>query len=128
MKLNPIYIDLINENIEGAYKFPFYLFCHRIPERTFKLNGHYFPVCARCTGIWVSGIGILLYTAFFPISYDFVKLLLLAILLLVPMLVDGISQLLGMRETNNKIRFFTGLLAGIGLIILSKAIRFILIT
>lgn len=29
--------------------------CHQRPERSFTVNGHQFPVCARCTGLYVSG-------------------------------------------------------------------------
>lgn len=127
MEVNPIYVDLINEDIDGAYKFPFYLFCHRIPERTFKLKGYYFPVCARCTGIYVSGICFFLLVAISTITYN-INLILLAFVLIIPMLLDGITQLFGIRTSNNKVRFFTGLLAGVGLGILSKLIKFILIT
>jgi len=30
------------------------LICHQRPERSFFLNGHQFPVCARCTGLYLS--------------------------------------------------------------------------
>ena len=29
--------------------------CHQIPERSFYWAGHQLPVCARCTGLYVSG-------------------------------------------------------------------------
>jgi uncharacterized membrane protein len=36
------------------------LICHQRPERSFFLDGQQFPVCARCTGLYLSGaIGIL---------------------------------------------------------------------
>jgi uncharacterized membrane protein len=31
------------------------LICHQRPERSFVLNGRQFPVCARCTGLYVAG-------------------------------------------------------------------------
>jgi uncharacterized membrane protein len=31
------------------------LICHQRPERSFHLNGAQLPVCARCTGLYVSG-------------------------------------------------------------------------
>jgi uncharacterized membrane protein len=35
------------------------LICHQRPERSFFLDGHQFPVCARCTGLYLSAaIGI----------------------------------------------------------------------
>ena len=29
--------------------------CHQRPERSFFLEGHQLPVCARCTGLYLSG-------------------------------------------------------------------------
>lgn len=35
------------------------LICHQRPERSFFLDVHQFPVCARCTGLYLSGaVGI----------------------------------------------------------------------
>jgi uncharacterized membrane protein len=42
------------------------------------------------------------------------------------MVVDGIFQLFNKRESNNKVRFLTGLFAGIGLAIFAKIIKFII--
>jgi uncharacterized membrane protein len=36
------------------------LICHQRPERSFFWAGHPFPVCARCTGIYLSGAVALL--------------------------------------------------------------------
>jgi len=33
----------------------FYI-CHRLHERTFKIGKWYFPVCSRCTGIYLGMI------------------------------------------------------------------------
>ena len=30
--------------------------CHQLPERSFFLADRQFPVCARCTGLYVSGV------------------------------------------------------------------------
>ena len=29
--------------------------CHQLPERSFFLDGRQLPVCARCTGLYLSG-------------------------------------------------------------------------
>jgi len=126
MKINPLYIDLLDGKIDGAYKFPFYFICHRIPDRTFKVKNHYFPVCARCTGIYVAAFTYFFIVAFVPIIYN-IGSIILGVLLIIPTAIDGLSQLLYKRESNNKLRFLTGLFAGLGLAILSKAIRFIII-
>jgi uncharacterized membrane protein len=28
--------------------------CHQLPERSFHIDGHQLPVCARCTGLYLS--------------------------------------------------------------------------
>ncbi|HQP36438.1 MAG TPA: DUF2085 domain-containing protein [Polyangiaceae bacterium] len=28
-------------------------FCHQLPERSFELRGHVFPLCTRCSGMWI---------------------------------------------------------------------------
>jgi uncharacterized membrane protein len=36
------------------------LICHQMPERSFFWDGHQFPVCARCTGLYASAaIGVI---------------------------------------------------------------------
>jgi len=47
---------------------------------------------------------------------------------MIPAFLDGFTQLISLRESNNTIRFFTGLIAGIGLAILLKAIKWMIIT
>lgn len=97
------------------------LLCHRLPERSFHFKNHQFPVCARCTGFYTGLVIFLIYNAIFPISYT-LNLLILSILLLIPTSIDGFTQYLGLRESNNNLRFITGLIGGIGLIIFFKII------
>jgi uncharacterized membrane protein len=44
-------MDLISEFIFAASS----LICHQRPERSFFIDGHQLPVCARCTGLYLSG-------------------------------------------------------------------------
>lgn len=38
--------------------------CHQFPERSFFWDGHQLPVCARCTGLYVSaGVALLAWPA-----------------------------------------------------------------
>lgn len=104
---------------------PLDLICHRMPERTFSYKGHYFPVCARCTGFYISLFAYFIYAYFFFINYT-PKLLLSAILLLSPAGIDGTTQYFGLRESNNYLRLVTGLLGGIGLGILVKGFKYYL--
>ncbi len=100
--------------------------CHRIPERSFKIGNTYFPVCARCTGFYISAFSYFLYTYLFYVEYD-LKLILLGFLLLIPAIMDGGSQFIGFRESNNVLRLITGIFGGLGLGILIKSLKFYLI-
>jgi uncharacterized membrane protein len=96
--------------------------CHRIPERTFNIHGHYFPVCSRCTGFYIGGFSYFIYVYYFYVQYTN-SLILFAILMLIPTFLDGFTQFMGLRESNNTLRLFTGLIGGVGLAILIKAIK-----
>jgi uncharacterized membrane protein len=100
--------------------------CHRIPERTFNIRGHYFPVCARCTGFYLGALAYFVYAYYFYIDYS-PLLIIVAILMLVPTLLDGFTQLFGFRKSSNILRLFTGLIGGVGLAILIKAIKWYII-
>ena len=104
---------------------PLNLVCHRIPERTFQINGHYFPVCSRCTGFYLSLFSYFVYTFFNYVDYNG-QLIAFAILLLLPSFFYFFSQLLGFRNSNNSLRFFTGILGGLGLGIIIKAVKWYL--
>ena len=100
--------------------------CHRKPERTFNVRGHYFPVCARCTGFYIAAFSYFIFVYFFYVQYN-MMLIIFSILMLLPTFLDGFTQLLGSRESNNILRLFTGLIGGVGLAILIKAIKWMII-
>ena len=95
------------------------LLCHRLPERSFHFKNHQFPVCARCTGFYTGLLIFLIYSALFHINYT-LTLLIISVALLIPASVDGFTQYIGFRESNNNLRFITGLIGGVGLIIFFK--------
>lgn len=90
-----------------------FVLCHRRPDRTLKFKGRYFPVCARCTGIYIGILFLLFSSLFIEYTYSF-RLLLIAGVMMFPTAIDGITQLLGFRESINFIRLFTGFFGGIG--------------
>lgn len=110
--------NIIWDNIRPYTQF----ICHRMPERTFKIKGTYFPVCARCTGFYIGTFSYFLYVYYFYVDYT-LSTILLAVLMLIPTFIDGITQFFNLRESNNILRFFTGLLGGVGLAILIKAFK-----
>lgn len=95
--------------------------CHRKPERSFFYKGHQFPVCARCTGFYISGIASIIFFRYFYLPYNLTSLI-IGIILLIPTAIDGTTQLFEMRESNNTLRFVTGILGGIGLIMIYEII------
>lgn len=86
--------------------------CHCKEERSFHYKGKRFPICARCTGE-LAGMIVAMFSCFF-----FRLPLLWAVLILVPMIFDGLIQALSSYESNNRRRFITGFLFGFGLITL----------
>jgi uncharacterized membrane protein len=44
-----------------------------------------------------------------------------------PTLLDGLTQLFGFRDSNNILRLFTGLIGGVGLAILIKALKYMIL-
>ena len=86
-----------------------YVSCHRKPERSFFWKGKQFPVCARCTGIHIGYLAFPLFL-FGIIRFNWW----IAILLMAPTIIDGLTQAYFNRESNNILRVTTGLMAGIG--------------
>ncbi|MGM9567137.1 MAG: DUF2085 domain-containing protein [Clostridia bacterium] len=83
--------------------------CHCRSDRSFFFRGKQFPICARCTGL---GIGFL-----FSLSLFFWRPpLLLGVLLMVPLIVDGVLQLKTSYESRNPRRLITGILFAYGLV------------
>lgn len=83
--------------------------CHRLPERSFFYKGHQFPVCARCTGVCFGQICavVLNFFANIPAAISFI--------FLGSMGLDWLIQEVGIKESNNYRRLFTGILGGFGL-------------
>ena len=90
----------------------FRLFCHGIPERCLYLWNVPMPICARCTAIYA---GLILSTLVFLVlprmRESVARMGLYAAL--VPMAIDGLTQLVHLRTSTNLLRVETGLLAGI---------------
>ena len=83
--------------------------CHQIPERSFFFRGYQFPLCARCTGIFLGGlIGIICFFIF-PVPWW------ICLLMVVSMVIDGGLQFVNLLKSDNFRRVTTGLIAGFGL-------------
>jgi len=84
-------------------------FCHQRPERTLWLAGHPMAFCARDMGVYG---GIWLGTLIFSIWRHRHFSGKAALLLALPLILDGGTQLIGLRESTNLLRVVTGLTAG----------------
>lgn len=95
-------IKLFVDNIL-LYKF---VRCHRMSSRSFFVRNRQFHICARCTGLLV---GYVISPAFLLLKNYTSTLFILFFLALV---LDGTTQLMGLRESNNILRFITGIGTG----------------
>ena len=83
--------------------------CHQLPERSFFYKGHQFPVCARCTGVFLGQITALILNIFKNIPCK-TSLIFLSI-----MGFDWGIQEIGIKESTNSRRLLTGFLGGFGI-------------
>ena len=85
-------------------------FCHQIKERSIWCFGLEHFLCSRCLGILFGGtIGL----AFVLFQYRIG--IVWALILMLPLIIDGCLQALHYRESNNILRLTKGFLFGVGL-------------
>lgn len=101
-----------------------HIICHGIPERSFKIKGHQFPVCARCTGLYLGSFTVIGLVVIFNPAYNQL-IFILGLLMIIPTFIDGFTQYLNFRESDNNLRFITGLIGGVGLGVVITSLRFI---
>jgi len=96
-----------------------FISCHRNPSRSFFWNGKQFPICARCTGIHLGYLSLFLFL-FQVIYINWI----FSMILILPTLIDGLTQAYFNRESTNIMRLISGFLAGVGLMSLIHIIGF----
>jgi uncharacterized membrane protein len=74
--------------------------CHQRQDRSFVVEGRQVPLCARCTGLLVGSFAVPLYLS--GVRWP------IAIFLIAAFGIDSVSQWLGLRSSNNVLRFLTG--------------------
>ncbi len=103
-------MQIIRKGINWLYKWlPLILGCHCLPNRSFFIKGIQMPVCARCEGQIIGFLAAIIFIHFelLPVIY--------LILLLLPLIFDGIIQAKTAYESNNWTRLVTGILFGYAL-------------
>lgn len=70
------------------------------------------PICARCTAIYIGLIaGVAVFMVIPLLEERVMRVIVYAAA--VPMLIDGLTQATGLRESTNGIRIVTGLVAAV---------------
>ena len=94
--------------------------CHQKPDRCFFINNKPMLICSRCFGVYLGLVVGVIIPIIIPIIYSLsVKIMyILMIVCVLPLALDGLTQFLGLRKSNNNLRFISGLITGIYLGIL----------
>ena len=94
------------------WRLAFRVLCHGIESRCLTIWNTPMPICARCTAIY---IGLFLGLATFILApwirERAARWMLLAAM--VPMAIDGLTQLARLRESTNSLRLATGAAVGL---------------
>jgi len=94
--------------------------CHQMVERSFVYGGVQFPVCARCSGIYVGIIVVLallfwLYRGAQRTGIPGISFFVGAAVAVGAMGFDGLASYLGFYQTTNFVRVTTGIMFGAGM-------------
>ena len=86
-----------------------YMGCHQRPDRSFFYKNKQFPICARCTGVYIGQtIAIIVFLLNFKLN------LIICMFFCAVMFVDWFVQKIKIKESTNFRRLITGLLGGYG--------------
>lgn len=91
--------------------------CHQLPERSYFINGYQLPVCVRCFGIYIGLLaGALIYPIFKKINSTNAPKYKYLYFILIPVIFDGLAQLLNIYSSPHYLRLITGIWASAGLV------------
>lgn len=95
--------------------------CHQMPERSFFWKEYQFPVCARCLGMLIGHLlGVIILLSFkLPLE--------VAIVFCLMTFIDWFLQYLDVLESTNWRRLLTGILGGIGVIVIPVKLFLIIV-
>lgn len=117
------FIKEIGMDIMTLRTFP----CHRKRERSLIIKGKQFPVCFRCMFMLIGlfmVIPIVFFHFFPPLSVG----VMICVGFNIPLLIDGITQAKGLRESHNVLRSITGFLSGVGLAVFISSTSFVIVS
>lgn len=84
--------------------------CHQMADRSFFIKDYQFPLCARCTGVWIG------YTAALIAQKKYTPSLWLCLAFMLIMFADWFLQYKRICQSTNFRRLVTGILCGYGLL------------
>lgn len=97
--------EIILERLLHIGKVPI---CNGIASRALQIGNFCFILCYRCTGVVLGIIFSLYYLSKHETKVKY-------LLFIIPMIIDGVLQLLTPYTSNNYLRLITGILFGIGI-------------
>lgn len=91
--------------------------CHGDPARSFWFRGRPLPLCSRCTFLYPSAVVLIPLSFPFFLFHEVPSYIMLVVFLILngPLVIDGYSQYVGWRSSNNLLRAVTGALSGAGI-------------
>ena len=109
--LSPVLAALGYDQVAHAIFVGFSVACHQIPDRSFFLFEHQVGVCQREAGIYIGlfAAGIVYHRFSRDLGPMPIKLYVLA---MAPIMIDGLTQMFGVRESDWLLRVTTGGLFG----------------
>ena len=110
-------MDLIGEFIFAVGS----VICHQRPERSFFAEGHQLPVCARCTGLYLSGavglagwVGLKIARGWQPMACDPRLAVRLIVMAAIPTALSLAGGALGVWDGSNITRALLAIPLGAG--------------
>lgn len=113
--LSPILSYLGLDVIAKPIFYAMHLICAQTPSHSFYIFGHQLCLCERCLAIYSAMFVSALVFAFSKLRLPGLRLW-QALLLSVPMALDGFTQMFGLRESTWELRLITGALFGLACI------------
>jgi uncharacterized membrane protein len=90
--------------------------CHQLEERSLQVSGETLAVCARDTGIYIGVFSTFIYLHLSKrkqsITIPSIKISFLLLLILVPLMIDGLGSYSHLFDSNNPRRLVTGIAFG----------------
>ncbi|MBT2657393.1 DUF2085 domain-containing protein [Bacillus sp. ISL-18] len=102
--------------IQAIFDFFGRAICHQLDERSLHVSGLALSVCARDTGIYIGIFSTLLYLHIFKrkskLTIPTIKISFLLLLLMIPLMIDGLGSYTHLFQSNNVRRLVSGICFG----------------